>query len=344
MPSLRRFIRVALGLVVMVHALAHAVLPLRGVAAWPPPTMSAVMSVAAYSVAIVALFAAGVGILGSRVLGRYMVPSLAIGMVSSVFALLLGQDSSGWWGVAIDIAIVVACGAALNHGILTTTRQTAQVRGWRLGRWLAESAACGLVAYVAVATALLPWHRTWGTTPHERWVDLPGDPIVRDQSCELMHAVAIDAPPDDVWPWVVQVGQDRAGFYSYDWLERLFLDDIRNVDQIRPEWQQRAVGDLVRAAQPDYLGGLFGTELGWVVTHVEPDRALVLKGWGAFVLQPTGDGRTRFLIRSTIGGPDTPVWGAGVTFALFELPHFIMERKMMLGIKERAERRRTAMK
>jgi len=64
----------------------------------------------------------------------------------------------------------------------------------------------------------------------------------------------------------------------------------------------------------------------------------VLEQWGAFVLEPTGAGQTRFIIRSTIGGPDAPAWGAGLTLALFELPHFIMERKMMLTIKARAER------
>jgi hypothetical protein len=65
---------------------------------------------------------------------------------------------------------------------------------------------------------------------------------------------------------------------------------------------------------------------------------MVLEYWGAFVLEPVGATQTRFIIRSSIGGRDTPAWGAGLTFALFELPHFIMERKMMLTIKARAER------
>jgi hypothetical protein len=65
---------------------------------------------------------------------------------------------------------------------------------------------------------------------------------------------------------------------------------------------------------------------------------MVLENWGAFVLQPDTDGRTRLLIRTRMGGPGAPVWGAAVAFAAFELPHFIMQRRMMLGIKERAER------
>jgi len=100
----------------------------------------------------------------------------------------------------------------------------------------------------------------------------------------------------------------------------------------------KKAGDFVRATQPDYLGGLFGRDLGWRITYFDPPRTMVLENWGAFVLQPESDRRTRLLIRTRMGGPDAPVWGAGLTFAAFELPHFIMQRRMMLGIKERAER------
>jgi hypothetical protein len=195
-----------------------------------------------------------------------------------------------------------------------------------------------LVAYVAIAAVIWPWHRRWGTTPAERLQELPGDGTNRNLNYELMHAVTIDAPPEQVWAWLVQLGQDRAGFYSYDWLERLFLADVHNVYELRPEWQDRAAGDFVRATPTNYLGGIFGRDVGWKVSYVEPGRAMALANWGAFVLEPDGRGGTRFFIRSAIGSPDAPVWGAGLTFALFELPHFIMERKMMLTIKECAER------
>ena len=99
----------------------------------------------------------------------------------------------------------------------------------------------------------------------------------------------------------MQLGQDRARFYSYDWLERAFGVDMRNVTDFRPEWQQRQTGDRVRATQPGYLGGLLGEDLGWTITDLEPARALVLQNWGAFVLEPTEDGRTRFIIRTTVG-------------------------------------------
>jgi hypothetical protein len=331
--------RVLLGLFVMLHALAHAVLPLRGVLEYPPATLSSAIVVVAYSVALVALFAAGVGLAGSRTFARHVVRLMGIGVVSSIIALTWGWDDGVWWGLALDGVLVAAFVAAVNTGIVRTGEGGASRSGrWRPTRWFVEIMACALVAYVAVGTLLWPWHRRWGTTPDERLIALPGDPAVRDPNYELMHAVTIDAPPEVVWAWLVQLGQDRAGFYSYDWLERLFFADVRNVYEIRSEWQQRAEGDFIRATPPNYLGGLFGTDIGWKVSLVQPRRAIVLENWGAFVLEPVGANRTRFMIRSAIGGAETPAWGAALTFALFELPHFIMERKMMLTIKACAER------
>jgi hypothetical protein len=89
--------------------------------------------------------------------------------------------------------------------------------------------------------------------------------------------------------------------------------------------------------QPDYLGGLFGHDLGWTITALETERAMVLDHWGAFVLQPLEDNRTRFIIRSTVSDSSIPVWASVLEFLTFELPHFIMERRMMLTIKALAE-------
>jgi len=184
---------------------------------------------------------------------------------------------------------------------------------------------------------LFPWSRTWGSTRDEILMTLPGDRPDRDPALEIQHAVTIDAPPSAVWPWLVQLGQDRAGFYSYDWLERAFGVDIRNVTEIRTEWQTRSHGEYVPATQPGYLAGLFGDRPGWTITELDPGRAMVLEHWGAFVLRPTADGRTRFMIRTTISNRAIPVWASTLNFMIFEVPHFIMERRMMLTIKALAE-------
>ena len=343
----RSLLRISLGSLIVLHGLAHAVLPFRGIVLYPPqqlwmspfPLIHTVILLAAFSLALVALFAGGIGILGSRVLAPHAMRLVDLGLAASFVALIAGWSPASWWGLAIDAIIVGALVAAGNsdlHPVFTEARPS-RTR-WRARRIFFETVAVAAVVYIGVATALWPWHRTWGTTIAEQFMPLPGDDVIRDPAHELMHGITIDAPPEAVWPWLAQIGQDRAGFYSYDWLERAFLADVHNADEIRPEWQHQAAGEFVRATQPGYLGGLFGRDLGWRIIHFDPPRAMVLEYWGAFVLEPTADGRTRLLIRTAMGGPDAPVWAAGLTFTVFELPHFIMQRKMMLGIKARAER------
>jgi hypothetical protein len=167
---------------------------------------------------------------------------------------------------------------------------------------------------------------------------LPGDELVTDARYRVDHGVTIQAPADSVWPWLVQLGQDRGGFYSYDWLERLFGDNVHNANRIHPEWQTLRTGDRIRAAQPGYLGGKFG-EFGWKVLDVRPGRAVVLEGWGSFVLVPVNDNTTRFLIRTRGDGRPSliGVLLGPVSVFVFEPAHFIMQRAMMFGIRDRAE-------
>ena len=169
---------------------------------------------------------------------------------------------------------------------------------------------------------------------------LPGDELVPDARYRMDHAITIAAPADSVWPWLVQLGQDRGGFYSYAGLERLIGDDVHNADRIHPEWQQRKVGDLVRAAQPDYLGGRLGPDLGWRIVRLDPPHALVIENWGAFVVRPQPDGTTRLHIRLRGEGKPslTSVVLGPLNLLVFEPAHFIMERGMLRGIKSRAER------
>ena len=88
-----------------------------------------------------------------------------------------------------------------------------------------------------------PWHLHWGATHLDRIAVLPGDALSPYASAVVTHAVNIDAPAEAVWRWLVQIGQDRGGFYSYSFLENLAGCDMHNTFRIVPEWQQRAIGD-----------------------------------------------------------------------------------------------------
>jgi hypothetical protein len=186
----------------------------------------------------------------------------------------------------------------------------------------------GAVAPAVYAAAVVPWMRGWGATETERSRALPADELIPHPGVESTRAVTIDAPVEEVWPWLAQLGQDRGGFYSYEWLENLAGCRMHNADRVHPEWQERQVGE------PVMLHWAHGTP----VTRFEPGRLLALGDWGAFVLEPLGAGRTRLLARGR-----TPRGLAALVYVLLvELPHFVMERRMLLGIKDRVERSREA--
>jgi hypothetical protein len=319
---------VVIGLGLVLHGLGHAVLPMRAAEAVAPDGMTVL-----YVLAMVGFVAAGLGVLGVAPLRRTIIPGAVVGGVCGLSLQLRFFDAGMWPGVILSTTLpVFAAVYTVVYGVAAAQR----VRpAWKR---IGDAAGLAFLVWVAAAAVLWPWHRAWGASPEEWSINLPGDAIPRTPQFEVLHAVTIGAPPSAVWPWLVQIGHDRAGFYSYDWLERLFLADVHNVKELRPEWQSRHAGDRVYATQEGYFGGLFGNRPGWTVTLAEPDRAIVLEHWGAFVLVPTSDGHTRFLIRSTMSNERIPVWAAAVNMVAFQLPHFVMERKMMLTIKELAER------
>ena len=321
-----------LGWLVVAHGLSHAVLPMRGSLA-PAFLIDDWTPVLLYAFSMCGFVAAGLGILGLRPLDKAISPVLVLSSGLSLVAISRLGDPTLWFGAACDAALLLT---GLWRAYSGWPQHPGHGRAWHAA---GLTAGFGLLLYVSAAAFLYPWHRTWGSTADELRLSLPGDPAQRDIALEIQHAVTIEAPPEAVWKWLVQVGQDRAGFYSYDWLERAFGADIHNVTEIRSEWQSRRAGDFVRATQPNYLGGLFGSELGWTVGAVDPPRALVLDRWGAFVLLPTADGHTRFIIRSSLSQGDIPVWASALNMVTFQLPHFIMERRMMLSIKTLAEQR-----
>jgi hypothetical protein len=320
-------LRRLLGIALILHGLAHA-----SAGMWATDIGGRGLVTPLWEGAAVGFMAAGIGLLGQPLLHRYWRHLVGIAVASSLTLLLLFGHPLFIAGIAADFFF-----AATAIWTLRPLNPHAEFRPLpRVMQWLLVA----FTAYVALVIILRPWHSSWGTTRSERQMPLIGDPPIGESHYRIDHAITIDAPVDTVWKWLVQIGQDRAGFYSYDWLERTFGARIRNANAIVPEWQGREVGDLVRATQPGYLGGVFGDMPGWRVKAIEPGRAMVLEGWGAFVLSPIDANTTRVHIRTRGAGIPT-LSGIAITPAallLFEPAHFVMERGMLLGLKARAER------
>ena len=183
---------------------------------------------------------------------------------------------------------------------------------------------------------LYPWFMNWGATSNERQMALPGDPpTVRlpRSSRWFTRAITIHAPSPAVWQWLVQMGQDRAGFYSNTWLENLTGAGIHNADVIHPEWQRREIGDHVLLARPDLLGGIFARMAQTRIVALEPER-LIADIPCRFVLESLDEKTTRLLLRESL--PSN--LAARVFNSVWWDPiHFVMEQGMLRGIKERAE-------
>ncbi len=188
------------------------------------------------------------------------------------------------------------------------------------------------------ATALHPWMMSWGTTDEERQMVLPGDERPADSGIYYNRAINVNAPASVVWQWLVQHGQDQAGFYSNTYLENLVGADIHNATEIKPEWQHRAIGDKVPMSRPDILGGSVGEALFFKIKDLEPSRMLVTADGNnnpaRWFLMPLGDNATRILLRERSFGP---VMGEAFAFWVWDPMHFVMEQRMLQGIKERAE-------
>jgi len=209
----------------------------------------------------------------------------------------------------------------------------------------AVATAAGVVASAAVyALVDYPLLAGLGATPAENQTGLPGDELIRD-GLQSTRAIAIQAPPEDVWPWLVQMGQDRGGFYTHDWLERLFGAEIHNADRIHPEWQTLDVGDTIWPYPARKLRAMAKRSAdigGWKVVSVQPGRSLVVQSnagrwtW-ALVLEPVAGGGTRLLARTRFARPEGVLTRA--LDAVFGQPaHLVMETGVLRGVKARVER------
>ncbi len=192
----------------------------------------------------------------------------------------------------------------------------------------------GLVIVGVIATSLLtPWMDRWGATDGEIVATFPGDELVPAPASFVNRAITIQAAPEDIYPWIVQLDAEKGGWYSYDWLEtNLLRCPMTNADRIHPEWQDRQAGDAVNmcpdgSGPPPYTVAQMHPNRAMVMGHQEGDKWVDLS---QFVITPQADGSSRLILRTRtmmVGG-------------LWDIIHpgvFIMERGMLRGIKARAE-------
>lgn len=180
------------------------------------------------------------------------------------------------------------------------------------------------------------WFRMWGASDVELRREMTGDARIAQPTYSATLAVSIAAESADVWPWLVQIGYRRGGLYSYDWLDRLFgYLDAPSADRILPQFQQLREGDVIP----------IGRGPGFPVAAVDVGRTLVLGGdangtqwtW-ELAIYPAADESVRLVSRNRVYAPRTVA--STLLMAVIEPAAFIMTRKMLLGIKRRAESRR----
>lgn len=219
--------------------------------------------------------------------------------------------------------------------------------------WFVRAATALLAVFVVAGLtyhlALRSWCLRWGATPAEVHATLPGDDFFPAFAGEATHAITIQASPEQVWPWLMQIGQDRSGFYSYTFLENLAGADMPKVERLVPQWKPRAVGETVWFATPRRFGG----QGRMIAALVQPQRSFVMvslndweslqagrlahEGFWSFTLEPLGNGQSRLIARLRSGTP--PTLGARAAGRLFWEPmHFVMEQKMLRTIRDLAQR------
>lgn len=195
---------------------------------------------------------------------------------------------------------------------------------------------------------LRKWYNRWGVTVDEAGRALPGDELVPVTQMISTRAIVIHAPAQTVWSWLVQIGQGRGGLYSYDGLENLAGCNIHSVDRIFPELQHLQPGDLIRLGPPGYpCYSVNAVEAGRSLVLVSADlksgepvvytadqaKAFSIGTW-QFILEPLGADTTRLFSRQRLAHSPDMAW----IWRLTEPISFVMERRMLRGIKQRAER------
>jgi hypothetical protein len=202
-------------------------------------------------------------------------------------------------------------------------------------------------AGVMLASLLTPFLRRrrnhWGIDETSAQRTFPGDDLVDAPKWSWTHAVEIDAPAEEVWPWVAQIGADRAGFYSYQWLENLAGCKLRNAEAIHPEWAIEENGVLLLHPEMPALRVASVAPGKWFVAHAPLDEAARAAGksWAAvswlFFVEALDTERCRVISRYRCACSDDLPTRVQLGPTLVEPIGFAMDRRMLKGIKERAE-------
>jgi hypothetical protein len=190
-----------------------------------------------------------------------------------------------------------------------------------------------IILGVILVVLLTPWMDRWGASQEEIAATYPGDELVASPASFVNRAITIDARPEHIYPWLVQLGAGKGGFYTYTSLEKLIGCPLVNADSIHDEWQNLQVGDEVKMCPKDPAPPPY------IVAQIHPNRAIVLghkdkDEWvdlWQFILVPRSDGTTRLVLR-------TRTMMVGGFWNIIHPGVFIMEYGMLNGIKTRAEK------
>lgn len=204
----------------------------------------------------------------------------------------------------------------------------------RAGWWRRHRRLRGMLVALTATVAVLalsyltvrPWLLNIGSRVAERHAAMPGDNLVADADTVMTRAVTLSGPPEQVWPWLVQMGEGRGGFYGYDWLENTFGDTLSNATRVHPEWQDLRSGG--------HMSPMPGAQ--WPVPLVEPNRTLLVGDgqWSwALVLKPVGEHQTRLVTRMRWARPHGP--GAWLYTRFFHLGDAMTVTRQLDGLEQR---------
>ena len=212
---------------------------------------------------------------------------------------------------------------------------------------LAAVAATMVTLFAVNYLAVRPWYLRWGATEADARRPLPGDEIVPNARTNdsVTRAITVEAPTSDVWSWVGQLGQERGVFYSYEVLEDLVGCRMVNEERVHPEWQHWGPGDKLWMYPPERVGGMGhaslvvhepGHALGFATRQVGTAATAPYDGSWSFIVESVDARRSKLIARGRAGGA-RGILGTAFDRFVFEPIHFVMERKMLIGIRERAE-------